>query len=470
MIPEVRSRRDLLAQASNGFGLLALAGLMAETRADDIVSTVPAHGKPRAKHVILCFMDGGPSHVDTFDHKPELTRQQGKPIGDSQVSKLSQSSAGRVWFGSPWKFSQRGQSGLWVSDLLPHTAKLADELCVVRSLVGRQPLHGQQNLLLHTGRVTGQAPSFGSWVTYGLGTENKNLPGYVLLNNDWIPNGGYENFSSAFLPATSSATLLRAKGAAVDNIQPTDAMDKQRRKLKLLRDQDQNFAADTPERQLIDSAIRNYETAFQMQSAVPAIADVSAESEATQRMYGLDSTNDYQKYYALQCLRARRLVEAGVRFIEITCPLTHANNSPWDQHGQLKQHHAENAMITDQSVAALIFDLKQRGLLDDTIVIWAGEMGRTPHTPAISETAGRDHHVNGYSIFLAGGGFKTGVAYGQTDEFGNSVTENPLTIHDIHATVLNQLGINHTQLTFRFGGRDVSLTDVHGHVVNEILG
>jgi uncharacterized protein (DUF1501 family) len=307
-------------------------------------------------------------------------------------------------------------------------------------------------------------------VTYGLGTENKNLPGYVLLNNDWIPNGGYENFSSAFLPATSSATLLRAKGAAVDNIQPTDAMDKQRRKLKLLRDQDQNFAADTPERQLIDSAIRNYETAFQMQSAVPAIADVSAESEATQRMYGLDSTNDYQKYYALQCLRARRLVEAGVRFIEITCPLTHANNSPWDQHGQLKLHHAENAMITDQSVAALIFDLKQRGLLDDTIVIWAGEMGRTPHTPAISETAGRDHHVNGYSIFLAGGGFKTGVAYGQTDEFGNSVTENPLTIHDIHATVLNQLGINHTQLTFRFGGRDVSLTDVHGHVVNEILG
>lgn len=470
MIPEMRSRRDLLAQASNGFGLLALAGLMAETRAEEAVSTVPAHKKPRAKHVILCFMDGGPSHVDTFDYKPELARQQGKPIGDSQVSKLSQSSAGRVWFGSPWKFSQRGQSGLWVSDLLPHTAKLADELCVVRSLVGRQPLHGQQNLLLHTGRVTGQAPSFGSWVTYGLGSENKNLPGYVLLNNDWIPNGGYENFSSAFLPATSSATLLRAKGAAVDNIQPADAMVKQRRKLKLLQDQDQNFAVDTPERQLIDSAIRNYETAFQMQSAVPAIADVSGESEATQRMYGLDSTNEYQKYYALQCLRARRLVEAGVRFIEITCPLTHANNSPWDQHGQLKQHHAENAMITDQSVAALIFDLKQRGLLDDTMVIWAGEMGRTPHTPAISETAGRDHHVNGYSIFLAGGGFKTGMAYGQTDEFGNSVTENALTIHDIHATVLHQLGINHTQLTFRFGGRDVSLTDVHGHVVHEIVG
>lgn len=479
MIHALRSRRDMLAQASSGFGLLALAGLMSEARASEARASetnasgssgpVSAKASARAKHVILCFMDGGPSHVDTFDYKPELARQQGKPIGDSQVSKLSQSSAGRVWFGSPWKFSQRGQSGLWVSDLLPHTAGLADDICVVRSLVGKQPLHGQQNLLLHTGRVTGQAPSFGSWVTYGLGTENQNLPGYVLLNNDWIPNGGFENFSSAFLPATNSATLLRAKGATIDNIQSPDSMIKQRRKLKLLQEQDQTFAVDTPEHQLIESAIRNYETAFRMQMAVPEIADVAGESEATRRLYGLDSSNDYQKYYSLQCLRARRLVEAGVRFVEITCPLTHANNSPWDQHGNLKLHHAENAMITDQSVAALIYDLKQRGLLDDTIVIWAGEMGRTPHTPAISETAGRDHHVNGYSIFMAGGGFKGGMAFGQTDDFGNSVTENPLTIHDIHATVLHQLGINHKQLTFRFGGRDVSLTDVHGRVVTEIL-
>jgi len=463
------SRRELLARTSNGFGLMALAGLISQARASDKSAPASAGIPARAKHVILCFMDGGPSHVDTFDYKPELTRQQGKPIGDSQVSKLSQSSAGRVWFGSPWKFAQRGQSGLWVSDLFPHVAAIADDICVVKSLVGRQPLHGQQNLLLHTGRVTGQAPSFGSWVNYGLGTENQNLPGYVLLNNDWIPNGGFENFSSAFLPATNTATLLRAKGATVDNIQPTDSIDKQRRKLALLKAQDQNFAAASPEHQLIESAIRNYETAFRMQVSVPEIANVEHESQATQKLYGLDSTNDYQKYYALQCLRARRLVEAGVRFVEITCPLTHANNSPWDQHGTLKQHHAENAMITDQSVAALIFDLRQRGLLDDTIVIWAGEMGRTPHTPAISETCGRDHHVNGYSIFVAGGGFRGGSTFGQTDEFGNSVTENPLEIHDIHATVLHQLGINHKQLTFKFGGRDVSLTDVHGRVVPELL-
>jgi hypothetical protein len=463
------SRRDLLAHASNGFGLMALAGLMSSTQAKEKSGLVSNAMPGRAKHVILCFMDGGPSHVDTFDFKPELTRQQGKPIGDSQVSKLSQSSAGRVWLGSPWKFSQRGQSGLWVSDLLPHIAGLADDICVVRSLVGKQPLHGQQDLLLHTGRVTGLAPSFGSWVTYGLGTENQNLPGYVLLNNDWIPNGGFENFSSAFLPATNSATLLRARGATVDNIQPGDTLAKQRRKLALLHDQDQSFAQDAPERQQIESAIHNYETAFRMQTSIPDIASVDKESEATRRLYGIDSANDYQKYYALQCLRARRLVEAGVRFVEITCPLTHANNSPWDQHGQLKLHHAENAMITDQSVAALIIDLKQRGLLDETVVIWAGEMGRTPHTPQISETCGRDHHVNGYSIFLAGGGFKGGMAFGQTDEFGNSVTEHPLEIHDIHATVLHQLGINHKQLTFRFGGRDVSLTDVHGRVVHELL-
>ena len=209
------SRRELLARTSNGFGLMALAGLLSQAKAGDKSVQASASVPARAKHVILCFMDGGPSHVDTFDYKPELTRQQGKPIGDSQVSKLSQSSAGRVWFGSPWKFSQRGQSGLWVSDLFPHVAAIADDICVVKSLVGKQPLHGQQDLLLHTGRVTGQAPSFGSWVNYGLGTENQNLPGYVLLNNDWIPNGGFENFSSAFLPATHTVCSGPRHGAAL---------------------------------------------------------------------------------------------------------------------------------------------------------------------------------------------------------------------------------------------------------------
>lgn len=469
-MPPARSRREFLRNAGVGFGWLALAGLMAErSNAASPAARPGPHHQPRAKHVIFCFMDGGPSHVDTFDHKPELANRQGEKIGAGAVTKLSQSTADRVWLGSPWKFQQRGTSGLWVSDLLPHIARHADDLCVVRSMVGRQPLHGQQNLLLHTGRVTGLAPSLGSWVIYGLGSENDNLPGYVLLNNDWIPNGGLENFSSAFLPANHSATLLRAKGATVDNISPADAAAIQRRKLDLLRQQDESFAPQLPQHDLIESAIRNYETAFSMQAAVPEVASIDGETEATKRLYGLDSQNDYQKYYALQCLRARRLVEAGVRFVEITCPLTHANNSPWDQHGNLKKYHAENALITDRAVAALIADLKQRGLLEETIVVWAGEMGRTPHTPQVTDTCGRDHHVSGYSLFLAGGGFKPGAAFGTTDEFGNAVVENPLSIHDIHATVLHQLGLDHERLTFRYGGRDVSLTDVHGRVVRELL-
>jgi hypothetical protein len=457
------TRRTFLRDSSCGFGWLALASLLAEP------SRASSASRPRARNVVLCFMDGGPSHVDTFDPKPALAERQGQPIGKSAVSKRSQSTAERVWMGSPWKFHQRGESGLWASELLPHIAACADELCVVRSLVGELPLHGQQNLLLHTGRVTGQAPSFGSWVSYGLASENKDLPGYVLLNNDWIPNGGLENFSSAFLPALHGATTLRAKGVPMDDILPGDPPAVQRRKLALLDRQDRSFAAATPDGAAIESAIANYEIAFRMQSAIPAIADVRNEPDSIRRLYGLDRADDYQRFYALQCLRARRLVEAGVRFVEITCPLTHPNNSPWDQHGQLKKYHSENARITDQPVAALIRDLKQRGLLDETIVVWAGEMGRTPHTPAVNENAGRDHHVDGYSIFLAGGGFRGGMAYGATDEFGNSVVEHPLAIHDIHATVLHQLGLDHERLTFRYGGRDHRLTDVHGHVVQELL-
>lgn len=460
------TRRQWLRDASNGFGALALSALLAEEfRAATADPSKPA---PRAKSVIFFFMDGGPSHVDTFDPKPELAKRQGQKIGQSAVSTRSQSTADRVWLGSPWKFKQHGQSGLWVSDLFPHLARVADDLCVIRSMVGQQPLHGQQNLLLHTGRVTGMAPSFGSWVSYGLGKGRENLPNYVVLNNDWIPNGGFENFSSAFLPAFHAATMIRAKGVPMDNIAPADPSALQQRKLALIREQDQAFAV-TAKEETIDAAIRNYETAFRLQTEIPELADVGRESEATRSLYGLDSTNQYKRYYGLQCLRARRLVEAGVRFVEVTCPLTHPNNSPWDQHANLKKYHEENALITDQGVAALIQDLKQRGLLDSTVVLWAGEMGRTPHTPKITDEVGRDHHVNGYSIFIAGGGFKRGLVYGSTDEFGNSVAELPTAIHDVHATILHQLGLDHRRLTFRFGGRDMSLTDIHGELIRDIL-
>ena len=464
----VMNRRGFLKNSSAGFGWLAFASLLGGQVQAATKKPLPQFVAP-VKNVIFCFMDGGPSHVDTFDPKPALKIHEGKAIGKEAVSKRSQSNASRVWLGSPWKFQQRGESGLWVSDLFPHLASIADELCVVRSLVGELPLHGQQNLLLHTGRIIGQAPSMGAWVSYGLGTENNNLPAYVVLNNDWVPNGGLENFGSSFLPATHQATQVRAKGKPVDNIQPADPLSLQKRKLALLAEQDLAFATQASEASPIESAIANYETAFRMQTLVPEVANISHEPLHIQREYGVDSKDEHQHYYATQTLRARRLVEAGVRFVEITCPSFDSNNSPWDQHGLLKQNHEKNARITEQSIAALILDLKRRGLLDETLVVWAGEMGRTPHTPKVTSTCGRDHHVNGYSLFMAGGGLKGGMTFGETDEFGNSVVEHPLTIHDIHATILHQLGINHEDLIFRHGGRDHRLTDVHGHVIREIL-
>jgi len=466
------SRRDFLRRSNMGFGWLAFAGLSNQGiagRADTsgfATASSGVHFAPRAKRVIFLFMDGGVSHVDSFDPKPELTKHHGE-AAKWRPDPLSQSvSAGRKWLGSPWQFKQHGQSGLWVSNLFPHASKVIDDLCVIRSLTGETPLHGAQSLLMHTGRSIAAAPSMGSWVSYGLGQENEQLPGYVLLNNDWIPNGGFQNFASSFLPATHQAALVRAKGTPVDNIEAADPSAVQRAKLDFLRDQDSEFALSQGASEAIESSIRNYETAAQMQTIVPNLCDVSDETAETRKLYGVDRENDFDKFYSLQCLRARRLVEAGVRFVEITCPNTHANNSPWDQHGQLKLRHEENARITDQPVAALITDLKQRGLLDETLVVWAGEMGRTPHS---SGTDGRDHHVSGYTIWMAGGGIRGGMTFGTTDEMGMSAVENRLDIHDIHATILHQLGLDHERLTFRFGGRDMRLTDVHGRVIREIL-
>jgi hypothetical protein len=456
------SRRAFLKHTNLGFGALAFSGL-----ASRWAQAAPiAHYAPRAKHVIFLFMDGGVSHVDSFDPKPELDKRHGEQAIWTEDKGSQAISPSRKWLGSPWTFKQHGESGLWVSDLFPHAAQVVDDLCVIRSVIGETPLHGAQNLLLHTGRSIGAAPSMGAWISYGLGTENENLPGYVLLNNDWVPNGGAQNFASSFLPATHEAAVVRAQGAPVDNITPSDSDELQRAKLDFLREQDGAVAKDRGGSGAIESAIRNYETAASMQSLVPVLCDVSGESEATLKLYGVDRADDFDRFYALQCLRARRMVESGVRFVEITCPLTHNNNAPWDQHGALKLRHAENARITDQPVAALIKDLKDRGLLDETLVLWAGEMGRTPHSGGDD---GRDHHVSGYTIWMAGGGIRGGMTYGATDEMGMSAVEDLVDIHDIHATILHQLGVDHERLTYRFGGRDVSLTDVHGHLIKPIL-
>ena len=451
------TRRQALQSASLGFSYTAFASLLAGQ----------PHFPPRAKNVIFCFMPGGVSHVDSFDPKPKLAALDGQPFsGFYQVGAKAETN--RKWVASPWQFKQHGQSGTWVSDLFPHLATCVDHMAIVRSMVSGFPLHPRANLLMHTGRNTGGFPSLGSWVNYALGSENKNLPGYVLLHAGAVPPGGLENFSNGFLPATYQATAMQAEGKPVLNIDPADKDPKiQRAKLDALLDQDRQFLSTTRNDDAIDSAIRNYEMAYTMQSVVPDVLSLDKESAATKALYGLEVGDRHQRNYALQCLRARRLVEAGVRFVEITCPEVYGgDNGTWDQHSELKKGHEGNARITDQPIAGLIKDLASRGLLKETLVVWATEFGRTPHAP---KPDCRDHHETAFSVWLAGGGIKGGLTYGATDEMGMKAIENVTEVHDLHATILHTLGLDHKKLTYRFGGREVSLTDVHGTLIKAIL-
>ncbi|MGI8990672.1 MAG: DUF1501 domain-containing protein [Bryobacteraceae bacterium] len=460
------SRRDALRLVSNGFGYTALSALMAD-RAYAGLSSQKPNFAPKVKNVIFCFMPGGVSHVDTFDPKPKLAELDGKPFdGFYQVGAKKETN--RKWVKSPWQFAQHGQSGIWVSELFPRMAGCVDEISVVRSMVSGFPLHPRANLLMHTGRNVGGYPSLGSWINYALGSENKNLPGYVLLHAGAVPPGGLENFSNGFLPATYQATAMQAEGKPVVNI---DAADKdpriQRAKLDVLLQEDRQFLQSIGGDDGVESAISNYEMAYKMQSVVPDVLNLDKESEATKRLYGLDAADFNKRNYSLQCLRARRLIESGVRFVEITCPEVHGmNNGTWDQHSELKKGHEGNALITDQGVAALVKDLKARGLLKETLVVWATEFGRTPHAP---KPDGRDHHETAFTVWMAGGGVKSGFVYGATDEVGMRAVENVTEVYDLHATMLQLLGLDHKKLTYRFGGRDVSLTDVHGRVIGDIL-
>jgi hypothetical protein len=338
---------------------------------------------------------------------------------------------------------------------------------VIRSARAESPLHASGVLFLHTGANTpGSRPSFGSWVSYGLGTENRNLPGFVVLSFGVVPCGGLESFSAGFLPASHQASLFHAEGAPINNIQPGDVDSRiQRAKLDLIRDQAQAFSNQLGANAAIEGAIRNYETAYRMQSLVPDVLDLSKETRATLKLYGIDSPVASQRLYGIQCLRARRVVESGVRFVEVCCPPGQSNGA-WDQHGDLKKGHEKNALDTDQAIAGLLIDLKRRGLLGETMVFWAGEFGRTPHSPGRD---GRDHHPEGFTVWLAGGGVKGGLAYGATDELGMEAVEKTATMHDLHATMLHLLGLDHEKVTYRFGGRDFRLTDVHGRVLEGIV-
>jgi hypothetical protein len=460
-----RSRRELLRWSANGFGMLALSALMKETAygATGQTSAPSTHFPASAKNVIFCFLDGGVSHVDSFDPKPKLDELDDKPTGKIDNPTANKN---RKWLKSPWQFRRHGECGTPVSELFPHIAQCVDDIAVIRSMKADLPIHSTGVLFLHTGINTAGRPSIGSWVNYGLGSENRNLPGFVVLSFGVVPCGGMENYASGFLPARFQASLINADGTPLANIEPGDQIDAvQRAKLDLLRVRDRFFSRSLGGNDEIESAIQNYELAYRMQSLVPDVLDLSRETEATRRLYGIDSKVDSQRLYGIQCLRARRLVESGVRFVEITCP-PGASNGAWDQHGGLKKGHEKNAIDTDQAIAGLIKDLKARGLFDETVVIWAGEFGRTPHSAGRD---GRDHHPEGFTVWLAGGGVKGGVVHGATDELGMFATEDVCSMHDLHATILHLLGLDHQRLTYRFSGRDFRLTDVHGEVIREIL-
>jgi hypothetical protein len=456
MNPTLLTRRQTLQAVSSGFGYLAFSALstMAAEKAANPLSPRSAHFTPRAKRVIFLAMQGGPSHVDTFDHKPLLLRDHGKP---------GRGVAGLL--GSPFEFRPRGESGLPISSLFPHLSEHADDLCLVNGMHTDLPNHPQATTQMHTGNFQFVRPSLGAWTLYGLGTENDSLPGFITLS----PGPGAQNYGSAFLPAIYQGTPVGrearnrfARGAEagppISNIKnPRLAPELQRAQLDFVNGLNRAKLERERHQPEVEGVIESFELAFRMQDEVPKVLDLAGEPESVKKLYGLDDNTTGA--FARQCLSARRLAEAGVRFIKI-------NHGNWDHHRNLKDGLEQNCAETDRPIAALLEDLKQRDLLKDTLVIWAGEFGRTPH----GQTAnGRDHNNQGYSIWMAGGGVKGGLRYGATDDHGYKAVEDRMHIHDWHATILHLLGLDHERLTYRYAGRDFRLTDVHGEVAKKIL-
>lgn len=461
------SRRALLKRSALGFGSLALSSLLAdESRAFDPQTPRMSPATPRAKRVIFLFMKGGPSHVDTFEPKPLLDRDHGKPY-PGKKPRVQFAQTGTL-LRSPWKFKKYGQSGASVSELFPNVAQCVDDLCFIHSLHGTNPAHGGAVLKLHTGSDNFVRPSMGSWIAYGLGTENRNLPAFITICPT-LAHGGVNNWSSAFLPAACQGVPLGNASVPVEQAKvkfiQNDSIpaDIQRKQLELLAEANREHLARTGPEPSLEGRIASFELAFRMQRAMPEVEDISKETEATKRLYGLD--DPITANFGRQCLLARRFAERGVRFVQAT----HSDSMvQWDQHGNLKKGHEKNAREVDVPIAGLLKDLKARGLLDDTLVLWGGEFGRTP-TVEGGGNDGRDHNPEGFTVWLAGGGVKRGFHFGATDDYGWYAAENKVHIHDLHATLLHILGIDHEKLTYRHAGRDFRLTDVEGRVVNEIL-
>lgn len=431
---------SLLHQQSHGMGSKALDGL---------------HFPARAKRVIFLFMHGGPSQVDTFDYKPQLIKDDGKPL-PFEKPRVQFSQTGNL-LKSPWAFAQHGESGAWVSELFPEVAKCVDDLCFIKSMHGSNEAHGGALLKIHTGSDTFVRPSMGAWISYGLGSENENLPSFVTINAT-LGHGGVQNFGSAFLPAEHQATRIGSLAAGISNLKNPELREADlRAQLDLAQSLNQGHLKSVGRDAQLEARIQSMELAFRMQAEAPGVLDQSGETESTLKMYGIDAKET--ENFGKQCLLARRLSESGVRFVQVS-------HSYWDQHDALRAQHQELAKQVDLPIAGLLKDLKARGLLDETLVIWGAEFGRTPTAQG---TDGRDHNPHGFTYWMAGGGVKRGFSYGETDEYGYYARENRVHVHDFHATLMHLLGIDHEKLTYRYGGRDFRLTDVHGRVVHELI-
>ena len=471
---DVLSRRAMLRRTACGFGSVALASLIngAEVSAKSaqynsrvIGST---HFTPRAKRVIFLFMHGGPSHVDTFDPKIRLNHDDGKPVPFKRSLTFNEEGAGSL-MASPWEFQKYGESGIEVSDLFPNIGSCVDDICMLRSMVGEGVDHGAAMLQLFTGTFSFTRPSMGAWALYGLGTENQNLPGFITIKPT-LWQGGAKLFGSNFLPSSCQGTPIGFSFQNVEDILPepiehlsygTLTSQEQRLELDFLQNMNRRHASERRHDDSLDARIQSFELAFRMQMEAPEVLDIDSESEAVRKLYGLDE--DITRDFGWQCLLARRFSERGVRFVQCT----HSGvEEKWDQHTELKRMHARRAKEVDKPIAGLLKDLKSRGMLEDTLVIWGGEFGRTPFAES---NDGRDHNPYGYTMWMAGGGVKSGFIYGATDEFGYHAVEDRMHIHDLHATVLHLLGLDHTKLTYHYGGREHRLTDVHGRVAEKIL-
>ena len=466
------SRREMLKQSACGFGSIALAGLCRDSLvagSSNPLAAKPAHLPAKAKRVIFIFMQGGPSHVDSFDYKPKLLANHLNEVDVlgyrfDDFRKMTK----RTMMKPLWDFNRYGQSGRAVSDLFPETAKHADDLCFLHGMHTEGIAHGPATLFLHTGSVNQVRPSVGSWVSYGLGSENENMPAFVSL----MPTermGGPQNYGNAFLPAIHQGTAIGKAEQAIDDVRIANISNAimseqtQRKQFNLMQQLNRAQAKTSPNEDDVEATINAFELAYRMQLNAPGLSDISTESDATKKIYGIGEKDTDS--FGRQCLMARRMAESGVRYIQVNYSDNHGGNPRWDQHSNMPKH-AQHAKAVDKPVAGLLQDLKSRGLLEDTLVWWGGEFGRTPFS---QNNDGRDHNPHGFTVWLAGAGVKPGIAHGATDEWGYMAVQDKVHMHDLHATVLHLLGLNHEQLTYRFAGRDFRLTDVYGKVVKEIL-